>query len=70
VKDPLTDAMNEACKVLPDGWQILVTLERGSAWPELLNADGDNVTKEVNISDMDIHEAIRACTAHAMWATQ
>ncbi len=61
----LDAAIKNACVNLPDGWRIELNLEAGSGWPELFNGDDDNVTGNVNLSDLDLHEAI---TALVKWA--
>jgi hypothetical protein len=39
----LDEALQRAARDLPDGWLIQVGVERGAAWIELHNPDGDGV---------------------------
>lgn len=61
----LTEAMNRACRHLPDGWQILITLEKGSGWAKVYDPDGIDRTNEINLSYKDLLDAINACTDYA-----
>jgi hypothetical protein len=57
----LNDAFEEACGELPDGWMVLIYLERGAGWVELSDPDGDCIEvheDETSVSDL-VREAIR-----------
>lgn len=34
---------NRVCRDLPDGYQLRIVMEQGSAWVELIDADGNYV---------------------------
>ena len=38
--DPLNNAVEEACGELPSGWMVLISLERGAGWVDLIYPDG------------------------------
>lgn len=35
---------NQVCRHLPEGWQLDLCMERGAAWVQLSNPDGDGVS--------------------------
>jgi hypothetical protein len=35
---------NKVCQHLPEGWQLNLCMERGAAWVQLSNQDGDDVS--------------------------
>jgi len=59
----LQTAVNHAARELPEGWQILISVERGSGWAELFNADGGK--EEPNLSDLELFDQVYACTKFA-----
>lgn len=57
----LNDAVEEACGELPEGWMVLIYLERGAGWVDLSDPDGDCIEvheDETSISDL-VREAVR-----------
>ena len=52
----LDDALQSAARDLPEGWSIIVQIERGAGWVELYNADGARIDFE-NV-DRDLHEQV------------
>lgn len=46
-------SIERACKDLPDGWQIDIGMESGSAWVNLYNPDGDQVEFPTNRETID-----------------
>jgi hypothetical protein len=59
--DPLNDAVEEACGELPDGWQVIINMERGAGWVDLFDPDGDCIEvqeDETSVSDL-VREAVR-----------
>jgi hypothetical protein len=53
----LNDAVEEACGELPEGWMVLIYLERGAGWVELVHPDGD--MHEVHADEMSISDLVR-----------
>lgn len=35
------DMANRVCKQLPDGWELLLCMEKGAAWVRLIDPDSD-----------------------------
>ncbi len=59
--DPLNNAVEEACGELPSGWMVLISLERGAGWVELIYPDGrmhEVHEDETKVADL-VREAIR-----------
>jgi hypothetical protein len=59
--DPLNDAVEEACGELPSGWMVLISLERGAGWVDLIYPDGrmhEVHEDETKVADL-VREAIR-----------
>ena len=59
--DPINDASSEACGELPSGWMVLISLERGAWWVDLIYPDGrmhQVHEDETSVSDL-VREAIR-----------
>jgi hypothetical protein len=57
----LNDAVEEACGELPEGWMVLISLERGAGWVDLIYPDGrmhEVHEDETSVSDL-VREAIR-----------
>jgi hypothetical protein len=55
------DAVELACGELPDGWQVIINMERGAGSVDLVDPDGDSIEvheDETSISDL-VREAIR-----------
>lgn len=64
----LLAAMNRACTELPDGWQVIISLEKGAGWAELYNADGAKM--EPQLDDLGLDEQIEACITFATGNSQ
>ncbi len=59
--DPLNDAVEEACGELPDGWQVIINMERGAGWVDLFDPDGDCIEvheDETSVANL-VREAVR-----------
>jgi hypothetical protein len=59
--DPLNDAVEEACGELPEGWMVLISLERGAGWVDLIYPCGrmhQVHEDETKVADL-VREAIR-----------
>jgi hypothetical protein len=59
--DPLNDAVEEACGELPSGWMVLISLERGGGWVDLIYPDGrmhQVHEDETSVADL-VRKAIR-----------
>lgn len=50
--------VNEVCGELPLGWELRLCMERGAAWVELVNPEGDAVDLP-DAADLSIEEQIR-----------
>lgn len=50
--------INEVCGQLPLGWELQLCMERGAAWVELVNPEGDRVELP-DTADESIEEQIR-----------
>ena len=48
---------NRVCKHLPEGWQLDLCMERGAAWVQLSNPDGDGVSLP-DAADKSLEEQI------------
>ena len=55
-------AMESACKYIPDGYQVVLRMEKGAAYVELDTPEG---TQSVEDEDT-IHETIWAAVAQAL----
>lgn len=66
------DAINDACKVLPDEWIISLQMENGSAHVELYDPDGNEIELP-DSADKDlaeqINEAIETAVSAIEWDT-
>lgn len=58
-------AINAAARDLPEGWSIIVQVERHSGWAELYNPDGAKIPSECS-TDCDLHDSIH----HLIWKAQ
>jgi hypothetical protein len=56
--EALGASLQYAAKELPEGWQIHVTIERGSGWARLYNAEGVRAD-DFDSGDLNLHESIR-----------
>jgi hypothetical protein len=63
----LGNALNDAARELPIGWQISVTVENGSGWARLYNADGVRVD-DFDSTDLNLGECVRRGIKLAVWA--
>lgn len=51
-KMEIFEAMNTACRDLPDGYQICLYMENGAAWVELITPEGiQDVMHDENLAD-------------------
>lgn len=50
--------VNEVCGELPLGWELRLGMERGAAWVELVNPEGDTVDLP-DSADLSIEEQVR-----------
>jgi hypothetical protein len=61
--DPINDASEEACGELPSGWRVLISLERGAGWVDLIYPDGR--MHEVHEDETKVADLIRAAIRKA-----
>ncbi len=65
--DQGVDVFNEACRDLPEGWEICIRLEQDSGRVELINPDGDEqagFSCEYGTMEERIRAAIAFAKAH------
>ena len=58
-------AINEAAEQLPEGWNLCIDVEKGSAVVLLRDAEGDSVDTDKFEDDADLAEEIRNAVAYA-----
>ncbi len=66
----LYDEINDACRDLPEGYEVAVRAENGAAWVELEIADDNGNTEILDIDGggtgiaSDVKEAVRQAIEH------
>jgi len=63
-KSKLDAAIQNAARDLPEGWSILLQVEKGAGWVELFNDDGAKIP--VELDDLDLHESVAKCVERAL----
>lgn len=57
----ILEAMNTACRDLPDGYLVCLYMENGAAWVELITPDGtQGVEHDENFADAIINAVAQA----------
>lgn len=59
----LDDECNNACRDLPDGYEITIFLENGAGWIVLIDPDGEVVPLE--LADMTLAQQVSLAVAMA-----
>ena len=60
-KMKILEAMNTACRDLPDGYQVCLYMENGAAWVELITPEGtQHVEHDENFADAIISAVAQA----------
>ena len=63
----LEEAAHVAARLLPEGWQVDLCLERGAGWIDLYDEDGEKVEFDTS-PDKDLAEQLRDAVNHALTA--
>lgn len=70
MSETLIDEINRAARELPDGWEVAILIERGSACVTLYDPHGDKIVSPEPFSvDDAVHEQIHACVDWAKAST-
>lgn len=64
--DSLGEAVERVAEYLPDGWQINIVLEKGSAWVKLIDPNYTEI--DIDGADMTLSEQVNdaLCKANDM----
>lgn len=57
ISEAVNSLGNSVCKDLPEGWQVLLCMERGAGWVDLLNPNGDLM----DTGPMCVEESLMEC---------
>lgn len=66
LNERLGKSINLAARDLPEGCQVLITVEKGSGWAKLYDAKGTDVTNLVDWGDLDLSEHIDTLVKFAL----